>query len=81
LPDRLESMQADFEGGQWKELSDKAHNLKGIAANLGLMQLAATAAILDKQSGNGQPTLAGDTLKEIQEMIGSLDSVLRELSE
>jgi two-component system, sensor histidine kinase and response regulator len=81
LPERLESMQADFEGGNWKGLSDKAHNLKGVAANLGLMKLAAAASTLDKQSGNGQPGLAGDKLEEIQAMVGPLDKVIRELSE
>jgi PAS domain S-box-containing protein len=81
LPERLESMQADFAGGNWKELSDKAHNLKGVAANLGLMQLAAAASTLDKQSGNGQPALAGDKLKEIQGMVGALEKVIHELSE
>jgi len=79
LPERLDNMQLDFEAGRWKELSDQAHNLKGVSANLGLMQLSAMASILDKQSGNGQPGLAGETLKDIQKMIGRLESATREL--
>jgi two-component system sensor histidine kinase/response regulator len=79
LPERLESMQLDFESGRWKELSNKAHNLKGVSANLGLIQLSLMAAILDKQSGNGQPGLAGEMLKEIQKMIGRLEHATREL--
>jgi two-component system, sensor histidine kinase and response regulator len=81
LPERLEGMRSDFEAGRWNELSNKAHNLKGVSANLGLMQLAEMAAKLDKQSGNGQPGLAGETLKDIQKMIGRIESVTRGLSE
>jgi CheY-like chemotaxis protein len=81
LPERLESMTADFESGRWKELSNKAHNLKGISANLGLMQLSAAAATLDKQSGNGHTHLTGETLKEIRQMIEHLETTTRELIE
>jgi len=79
LPERLDSMQLDFESGRWEELSNKAHNLKGVSANLGLMQLSVMASTLDKQSGNGQPGLAGETLKDIHKMIGRLESVKAEL--
>jgi two-component system sensor histidine kinase/response regulator len=79
LPERLESMQLDFESGRWKELSNKAHNLKGVSANLGMMQLSEMASTLDKQSGNGQPGLAGETLKDIHKMIGRLESATSEL--
>ena len=79
LPERVEGMQMDFESGRWKELSNKAHNLKGVSANLGLMQLSIMAATLDKQSGNGQPGLAGETLKDLQKMIGHLESATREM--
>jgi two-component system, sensor histidine kinase and response regulator len=79
LPERLDSMQLDYESKRWKELANKAHNLKGVSANLGLMQLSSLAAILDKQSGNGQPGLAGETLKEIQKMIGRLESATQGL--
>lgn len=81
LPERLENMQSDFEAGRWKELSTKAHNLKGVSANLGLIQLSVMASILDKQSGNGQPGLAGETLKELYKMIGRLEIATRELLE
>jgi PAS domain S-box-containing protein len=79
LPERLESMQQDFELGRWKELSNKAHNLKGVSANLGLMQLSALAATLDKQCNNGHPALARETLREIQKQAGLLESTTREL--
>jgi HPt (histidine-containing phosphotransfer) domain-containing protein len=81
LPERLESMEADFESGRWEELSNKAHNLKGVSANLGLMQLSAAAAKLDKQSGNGQAHLSGETLEEIYQMIGLLETTTREMIE
>jgi len=79
LPERLEGMRFDYESGRWKELSNKAHNLKGVSANLGMIKLSMLAATLDKQSGNGQPGLAGETLNHIQKMIGRLESATREL--
>jgi two-component system sensor histidine kinase/response regulator len=78
LPERVESMEADFQSCRWEELSNKAHNLKGVSANLGLMQLSAAAAKLDKQSGNGQAHRSGETLKEIYQMIGHLETTTRE---
>ena len=79
MPERLESMKLDYESGRWKELANKAHNLKGVSANLGLMQLSEVASILDKQSGNGQPGLAGETLKDIQKLIGRLGPATLEI--
>ena len=79
LPERVAGMNSDFETGKWKELSNKAHNLKGVSANLGLLQLSMLAAALDKQSGNGQPGLAGETLHKIQKMIGRLETATHEL--
>src|SRR5688572_28893480 len=50
LPGRLQTIQCLFEKMDLVELSRAAHNLNGVAANLGALQLSEHARRLDKQS-------------------------------
>jgi two-component system sensor histidine kinase BarA len=70
LPDRLKFMQCSFAKKDFEKLSRAAHNLNGIAANLGALQLSDYARKLDKQSNDGYTESLADLLREIQ-FIGS----------
>jgi CheY-like chemotaxis protein/HPt (histidine-containing phosphotransfer) domain-containing protein len=70
LPERLQTIQRLFRRMDFVELSRAAHNLNGVAANLGALQLSEYARKLDKQSIGGYTASVGDLLKEIP-LIGS----------
>lgn len=70
LPERLQVIQHSFARMDWVELSRAAHNLNGIAANLGALQLSEYARKLDMQSIDGYTETIDDLLREIQ-LIGS----------
>ncbi|HSL45286.1 MAG TPA: response regulator [Anaerolineales bacterium] len=53
LPERLQAMQLFFAQNDLISLSRAAHNLNGIAANLGALQMSEWARVLDKQSVEG----------------------------
>jgi CheY-like chemotaxis protein len=65
LPEKLDEMANNLDANDWKGLSNKAHNLKGVSANFGIMQLSELAARLDQQSGVGNKDMAAGTLKDI----------------
>lgn len=66
LPDRLQLIQELFARKDWVELSRAAHNLKGIAANLGALQLHECAEKLDKQSVDGYTEALDHLIGEIR---------------
>jgi len=66
LPERLQVMQHSFASMDWVGLSRAAHNLNGIAANLGALQLSEYARKLDVQSIDGYTETLDDLLREIQ---------------
>jgi CheY-like chemotaxis protein len=66
LPVRLQSIQRYFEKRDLVELSRAAHNLGGIAANLGAAQLSVCARKLDKQSVEGYTESIDPLVQEIQ---------------
>ena len=70
LPERLQTIQHLFEKMDLVELSRAAHNLNGVAANLGALQLSEHARKLDKQSVDGYTDSIDELLREIQ-LIGS----------
>ena len=72
LPVRLQSIQRYFEKKDLVELSRAAHNLGGIAANLGASQLSEYARKLDKQSVEGYTESIDHLLQEIQLAVGKL---------
>ncbi len=70
LPERLKTLQHSFARKDLDGLSRAAHNLNGVAANLGALQLSEYARKLDKQSNDGYTESMDDLLREIQ-LIGS----------
>lgn len=72
LPVRLQVMQRSFARLDLVGLSRAAHNLHGVAANLGASQLSEYAKRLDEQSSEGYTELIGHLLEEIQRSITKL---------
>ena len=66
LPEKLNAMQNYFAVKDMDGLSRAAHNLKGVTANLGILQLSEYADRLDTQSSSGYTDSIGETLKEIK---------------
>jgi PAS domain S-box-containing protein len=69
LPDKLAQMKADSANGEWKKVAGQAHNLKGVAANFGAMQLSNLAARLDSEIGRSNFSLAEEIISEISDSI------------
>jgi HPt (histidine-containing phosphotransfer) domain-containing protein len=55
-----------------------AHNLKGVAANLGAMKLSECAAKLDKQCNDGYTESIEGLILEVNEMGSRLQDAVRE---
>jgi CheY-like chemotaxis protein len=72
LPKRLRTIQQLNEIKDLVELSRAAHNLNGIAANLGAAQLSVCARKLDKQSVEGYTESLDSLIQEIQLVVGKL---------
>jgi Response regulators consisting of a CheY-like receiver domain and a winged-helix DNA-binding domain len=72
LPQRLRAIQNYFAEKDLVQLSRTAHNLSGIAANLGASQLSDCAKKLDKQSVEGYTESLDPLIQEIHLVVGRL---------
>ena len=72
LPERLQILQNLFAKMDMAGLSRSSHNLKGIAANLGALQLSEHARRLDKQSVEGYTDSLSGLIHEIQLAVSKL---------
>jgi CheY-like chemotaxis protein/HPt (histidine-containing phosphotransfer) domain-containing protein len=66
LPERLRLIQHAFKKMDMAGLARAAHNLNGVAASLGALQLSEYARRLDMQSVDGYTDAIDDLLREIQ---------------
>jgi two-component system sensor histidine kinase/response regulator len=66
LPERLQAIQRSFARMDLVGLARAAHNLNGVAASLGALQLSEYARRLDVQSIDGYTEPLDDLLREIQ---------------
>lgn len=72
LPERLQILQNLFAKMDMAGLSRSSHNLKGIAANLGALQLSEHARRLDTQSVEGYTDSLSGLIHEIQLAVSKL---------
>lgn len=72
LPKRLQIIQHFYANKDVVELSRAAHNLSGIAGNLGALQLSECAKKLDKLSIEGYTDSLNPLIQEIQLVVGKL---------
>jgi CheY-like chemotaxis protein len=75
LPEKTNRLQHYFELGNLEELSRAAHNLKGVAANLGILQLSEYADKLDKQSSEGYTQQIEESITKIKAIGSKLETV------
>jgi HPt (histidine-containing phosphotransfer) domain-containing protein len=66
LPQRIDQFRTAFQSGDYKELADSAHNLKGISASMGAKQLSYLSQKLDQKSQDGDPAVIQESLEEIE---------------
>ena len=66
LPEKMNALQRYAEVGDLDGLSRAAHNLKGVTANLGILQLSEYADRLDKQSSAGYTERIEKSIREIR---------------
>ena len=81
LPEKMEQFRTMFNSGDFNALSKNAHNLKGVAASMGAMQLSAIVAKLEQQSQSGESVNIEETLGECAKNIAALqDNAMKILS-
>ena len=72
LPERLEQFQTAFESGDFQALSKNAHNLKGVAASMGAIQLSSLASRLDLLCRDGVSKQIEKILLECHKHVSTL---------
>ena len=72
LSDKFKELKNAFEAGDWKKLSNYAHNLKGLSANFGAKELSGKALELDQYVNESQYEQAKQKLNEIVDSIQTL---------
>lgn len=75
LPEKMNVLRHHFAAGDMDSLSRAAHNLKGVTANLGILQLSEYADKLDKQSSGGYTQLIDESLKKIETVASKLEAI------
>jgi CheY-like chemotaxis protein len=66
LPDRMDALQHAFTQQDFESFSRAAHNLKGVSANLGALQLSDYADKLDRVSGAGYTQKTAELVDEFR---------------
>ncbi len=74
LPERVELMGQHQESGCLDDLARNAHNLKGVSASLGAMQLSQLASRLECHCRDGQNLLVEAVMKQIRDSLPHLQS-------
>ena len=72
LTGKFEELVGDFESSNWQNLSRRAHNLKGLSAGFGAVELSRRALELDQYVNEDQYELAREKLMELGVSIASL---------
>lgn len=78
LPSKLDNFRIHFLERDMTMLARAAHNLKGVAANLGAMKLSECAAKLDKQCNDGYTESIEGLILEVNETGSRLQDAVRE---
>ena len=81
LPQKSNDLRDNFDAGNWHTLSILVHNLKGLSASLGAMQLSRKAEKLDRQLSQGQFENTEQLLQEIEFSVHALQTMAMELLE
>ncbi len=74
MPERIEELKNLSQSKKWKRLADQAHNLKGVAANFGVMKVSSYARQIDTHAQAGQEQPIDGLIQKIEESISELKS-------
>ena len=72
LPDRVDEFRQLYREKNWKLLADQSHNLKGVAANFGVMKIAALARRIDAYSQEEHSQSIPEMIRQIEFAIDEL---------
>ena len=78
LPGRIDQFRTMFLSGNYHALADYAHNLKGISANMGAVQLSHLSHVLDETSQGGDSLKIQQSLDDINKHVHVLQKVATE---
>ncbi|MDY6987910.1 MAG: response regulator [Thermodesulfobacteriota bacterium] len=79
IPEQVEELKAALEEGNGEALQQKAHTLKGSAANLSADIVAATALHLEQMGREGNLQAGEQTLSELNDNVAHLEAYVREI--
>lgn len=79
LPERLAKIESAIRQDDWEAVTAIAHNLKGVAANIGAVQISMYASILDEQSKYKLEKQAGLTYNNIKTSIEQLNNFVNSI--
>ena len=81
----LDRLAAAAERGHWDEVHERAHAIKGIAANVGAVRVAAGADLVMRRTEAAPPPAWRDEVQQLraamQAALAGLDAVLSSLDE
>jgi len=77
LPDKLEQLWSNYKYRDLNGLFRAAHNLKGVSANLGALELSAHAQKLERQVSQGYTESIEALLNDISPIIAKLEETAR----
>lgn len=81
LPEKLDGFRKAFDSNNLETLSKQAHNLKGVSASLGAMQISNLAHELDESSQNKDMELIQELLTELESNVSIFkEKVSKELT-
>lgn len=78
LPAKMQDLQLHFDAGNWDALSRAAHNLKGVSANLGALEISEAARKLEKQCVEGYTEQNSGLLLEVKRVTGRFQEIAKE---
>jgi hypothetical protein len=81
LTGKFEELVGDFETSNWQSLSRRAHNLKGLSAGFGAVELSRRALELDQYVNEDRYELAREKLMELGMCMASLKMEAQNLFE
>ena len=79
LPINFEHLKSALESGDLKQATAMAHKIKGSSANVGGMQLSASAEIMEQAGRRGELQPIRDELPEMERCIAQLKTAMEEV--
>lgn len=76
--DRITPIKDAVSGNDLEKLSQTAHKLKGVSANLGMTALSEAAHVLELKAKNGSAEGADEDIKRIEELNEEIFRIIKE---